>query len=95
MFGYWLLIGDGWSYLPKILKGSQHKFDCFSPFLKHIFGTTFPKLEIFLHIEKLNINLACCSPGKPSLVTLLPERGSPKWNQKTQNQWFLEMFFFS
>jgi hypothetical protein len=47
------------------------------------FWTTFPKLEIFLHIEKLNINLACCRPpGKPSLVTLLPAMGSLKWNQK-------------
>jgi hypothetical protein len=66
----WLLIGDdGWFYLTKILKASQNKFDCF--------WTTFPKLEIFLHIEKLNSNLACCPSGKPSLVTLLPEMGSP------------------
>jgi hypothetical protein len=75
VFTYWLLIGDGWFYLTKILKG-------FHLFPKHFFFTTFPKLEIVLHIEKLNVNLACCPPGKPSLVTLLPEMGSPKWNPK-------------
>jgi len=62
VFTYWLLIGDGWFYLTKNLKGSQNKFDCFSPFLKHIFWTTFPKLEIFLHIEKLNIKPCLLSP---------------------------------